>query len=113
MIAGGSMKLKVRMALSLFFIAQTSCFATRIKDIAMLKGARNNQLVGYGLVVGLPGTGDKVNELTQGSLSLMLKGLGLDTKAQNMDTKNMAVVIVSTTLPPFTRLGTGLDVTVS
>lgn len=88
-------------------------FATRIKDIAMLKGARNNQLVGYGLVVGLPGTGDKNNELTQGSLSLMLKGLGLETKTQGMETKNTAVVVVSTVLPPFTRLGTQLDVTVS
>lgn len=99
--------------LLLLTLASTVSFATRIKDIAMLKGARNNQLVGYGLVVGLPGTGDKNNELTQGSLSLMLKGLGLETKAQNMDTKNTAVVIVSTTLAPFTKHGTGLDVTVS
>jgi flagellar P-ring protein FlgI len=97
----------------LLVIVSTLSFAARIKDIAMLKGARNNQLIGYGLVVGLPGTGDKSNELTQGSVSLMLKGLGLETKAQNMETKNMAVVVVSTTLPPFTRLGTNLDVTVS
>jgi flagellar P-ring protein FlgI len=85
----------------------------RVKDIAMLRGARNNQLVGYGMVVGLQGTGDKSSELTEGSMALMLKGLGLDPKTYKLETKNAAVVTVTATLPPFTRLGTPLDINIS
>lgn len=88
-------------------------FGARIKDIAMLKGARNNQLFGYGLVVGLPGTGDKANELTENSMGLILKGLGIDVKSQKLDTKNVAVVVVSATLPPFAKVGQQLDVSLA
>lgn len=85
-------------------------FGARIKDIAMLKGARNNQLFGYGLVIGLPGTGDKANELTENSMSLVLKGLGVDVKQLKMDTKNAAAVVVTANLPPFSKVGQQLDV---
>lgn len=88
-------------------------FAARIKDIATLKGLRSNQLVGYGLVIGLNGTGDKANELTENSLNGMLKGIGIDTKTARLDTKNTAIVIATTTLPPMYKIGTPLDVTIS
>ena len=88
-------------------------FGARIKDITMLKGARSNQLFGYGLIIGLPGTGDKANELTENSMSLVLKGLGIDTKTQKLDTKNGAVVVVTATLPPFAKVGQQLDVSVA
>lgn len=85
----------------------------RLKDIATLKGARTNQLFGYGIVVGLAGSGDKANELTENSLGLVLKGLGVDLKNQKMETKNAAAVIVTATLPPYSKSGTRLDVQVS
>ncbi len=94
----------------LFFLICSMGFSARIKDIAMLKGARNNQLFGYGLVIGLPGTGDKANELTESSMGLVLKGLGVDVKSQKMDTKNAAAVVVTATLPPFSKVGQQLDV---
>lgn len=87
-----------------------TAFGARLKDIAMLKGARNNQLFGYGLVIGLPGTGDKANELTESSMGLILKGLGVDVKSQKMDTKNAAAVVVTATLPPFSKVGQQLDI---
>lgn len=88
-------------------------WGARLKDIATLKGARANQLFGYGIVVGLAGTGDKSNELTESSLGLVLRGLGVDVKNQKMDTKNAAAVIVTATLPPYAKSGTRLDVHVS
>ncbi|NDC25129.1 MAG: flagellar biosynthesis protein FlgA, partial [Proteobacteria bacterium] len=97
----------------LLFVLSVPCFGARLKDIALLKGARTNQLFGYGLVVGLSGTGDKANELTESSLGLVLRGLGVDVKNQKMDTKNAAAVIVTATLPPYSKSGTKLDVHVS
>jgi flagellar P-ring protein precursor FlgI len=89
---------------------------TRIKDIASFEGMRGNQLIGYGLVVGLQGTGDnaKSSPLRE-SLAGMLGRLGVkvDLKASDMKTKNTAVVMVTTILPPFARHGTHIDVTVS
>lgn len=88
-------------------------YGARLKDIATLKGARTNQLFGYGIVVGLAGSGDKSNELTENSLGLILRGLGVDVKNQKMETKNAAAVIVTATLPPYAKSGTRLDVHVS
>lgn len=96
-----------------FLMVAGSCFGARIKDIATLKGARANQLFGYGIVVGLAGSGDKANELTESSLGLVLRGLGVDVKNQKMDTKNAAAVVVTATLPPYSKTGTRLDVHVS
>ncbi len=87
--------------------------AARLKDIASLRGARDNQLLGYGIVIGLAGTGDKSSELTENSLTFALKGMGIDFKNQKSETKNVAAVVVSATLPPFIKNGSHLDVTVS
>ncbi len=95
------------------FLFSSLCFATRIKDLAALRGSRDNQLLGYGLVIGLAGTGDKSLELTENSLDLALKKIGADTKAKKMETKNVAAVVVSATLPPFAKGGNRIDVTVS
>ena len=89
----------------------------RIKDIANVEGVRENQLVGYGLVVGLNGTGDKLDSaiFTRESLIGMLERLGVNTRDQSakLQTKNVAAVIVTASLPPFSRSGTQFDVTVS
>ncbi|MBY0337781.1 MAG: flagellar basal body P-ring protein FlgI [Acetobacteraceae bacterium] len=89
----------------------------RIKDIADIEGVRDNQLVGYGLVVGLPGTGDRLRTaiFTRQSLIGMLERLGVNTRDQEarLDTRNVAAVMVTANLPAFTRSGTRIDVTVS
>ncbi|MBY0372116.1 flagellar basal body P-ring protein FlgI [bacterium] len=87
--------------------------AARIKDLASLKGVRNNQLTGYGIVVGLAGTGDSGFDLTASSLGQALKSLGIDQRNQKLESKNAAAVFVSAVLPPFARAGSALDVTVS
>jgi flagellar P-ring protein precursor FlgI len=88
---------------------------SRIKDIVDVEGVRDNLLIGYGLVVGLNGTGDSLNNspFTQQSLVGMLERLGVNTRGQNMKTKNVAAVMVTATLPPFSAQGTRIDVSVS
>ena len=78
---------------------------TRIKDIVDIEGVRDNMLVGYGLVVGLNGTGDSLNNspFTEQSLIAMLERLGVNTRGQKMNTGNVAAVMVTATLPPFTN----------
>jgi flagellar P-ring protein precursor FlgI len=89
----------------------------RIKDIADIEGIRENQLVGYGLVVGLNGTGDKLTNavFTRESLVAMLERLGVNTRdqLQLLQTKNIAAVMVTTNLPAFARVGSRIDVAVS
>ncbi|MBN9061636.1 MAG: flagellar biosynthesis protein FlgA [Rhizobiales bacterium 65-9] len=88
---------------------------SRIKDLANVEGVRQNQLVGYGMVVGLNGTGDTLNNapFTKQSATAMLERLGVNTRGANMRTANMAAVIVTANLPPFSTQGTRIDVTVS
>jgi flagellar P-ring protein precursor FlgI len=88
---------------------------TRIKDIVDFEGVRDNMLVGYGLVVGLNGTGDTLNNspFTQQSIIGMLERLGVNIREESMNTKNMAAVMVTATLPPFTNQGSHIDVSVS
>lgn len=88
--------------------------AVRIKDLASVKGVRGNQLVGYGLVVGLNGTGDgnKSPFTTQG-LANMLKNIGMAVNEADLKVKNVAGVMVTATLPPFIKAGQPLDVTLS
>ncbi|MEZ5831463.1 MAG: flagellar basal body P-ring protein FlgI [Dongiaceae bacterium] len=92
-------------------------FATsRIKDIADFEGVRENQLVGYGLVVGLNGTGDDLKKkavFTRESLIGMLERLGVNARNEDLETKNVAAVMVTGSLPPFSRQGSEIDVTVS
>ena len=87
---------------------------TRIKDIAKIQGVRSNQLIGYGLVMGLPGTGDsdKIKQTINSTVS-MLKNFGITVDNLNWKAKNVAAVMVTATLPPFIREGDTIDVTVS
>lgn len=87
----------------------------RIKDIVDIEGVRENQLVGYGLVVGLNGTGDSLNNspFTRQSLQAMLERLGVNTRGENMRTANVAAVMVTANLPAFATQGSRLDVNVS
>ncbi len=89
--------------------------ASRIKDIADFEGIRDNQLIGYGLVVGLNGTGDSLNAspFTRQSLQAMLERLGVNTNEADLNTRNTAAVMVTANLPPFSTQGTRIDVTVS
>lgn len=99
-----------------FVIASQSGFAARIKDITTIAGIRDNQLVGYGLVVGLDGTGDRSNQVpfTDQTFRNMLLQFGIRMpEGQNMQLKNVAAVSVSATLHPFARIGQKIDVTVS
>ena len=87
---------------------------TRIKDIAKVQGVRSNQLMGYGLVVGLPGTGDSddTRQMIQSTVSL-LRNFGITVQAADLDSDNVAAVMVTATLPPFVREGDTIDVVVS
>lgn len=98
-------------------LCATAQAQVRIKDIADFEGVRDNQLVGYGLVVGLNGTGDKLqnNVFTRESLIGMLERLGVNTRDQvaALSTKNVAAVMVTAELPAFARSGSRIDVAVS
>jgi flagellar P-ring protein precursor FlgI len=89
--------------------------APRIKDIVDVEGVRDNQLVGYGLVVGLNGTGDSLRNapFTRQSLAAMLERLGVNTRDGNLNTRNVAAVMVTANLPAFAAHGSRIDVTVS
>jgi len=106
------------LALSFFALAALPASAqVRIKDIADMEGIRGNQLVGYGLVVGLNGTGDKLDSsvFTRQSLIGMLERLGVNTRDQEakLKTKNVAAVMVTAELPAFGRTGSRIDIAVS
>ncbi len=98
-------------------LAQPAAAQVRIKDIVDVEGVRQNQLIGYGLVVGLNGTGDKLNNnvFTRESLIGMLERLGVNTRDQAaaLSTKNVAAVMVTATLPAFARSGSRIDIAVS
>src|SRR6187397_2693264 len=89
--------------------------ASRIKDLANIEGVRQNQLIGYGLVVGLNGTGDTLNNIpfTKQSLQAMLERMGVNIRGATIRTGNVAAVMVTGNLPPFGTQGTRMDVTVS
>jgi len=88
--------------------------SVRIKDVTSLQGVRQNQLIGYGIVVGLDGTGDgSSNQFTSQSLVTMLNNLGVGIDPRQVAVKNVAGVIVTAQLPPFARMGTKLDILVS
>ncbi|MGB9129008.1 MAG: flagellar basal body P-ring protein FlgI, partial [Thiobacillus sp.] len=90
--------------------------AERIKDIAAIQGVRVNQLIGYGLVVGLDGTGDQTTQtpFTVQSITNMLTQMGVNLPpGTNMQLKNVAAVMVTAELPPFSQAGQGIDITVS
>lgn len=88
--------------------------ASRIKDIATLQGVRENQLIGYGLVVGLNGSGDSAStQFTIQSLVNMLERLGVSVNRSQVKVANVAAVMVTAELPPFAKAGNSVDVTIS
>lgn len=87
--------------------------AARLKDIADIEGVRGNQLLGYGLVVGLNGTGDGKLDFTQKSISNMLEKMGIRVNPLDIKVKNVAAVMVTANLPAFARPGSTIDVAVS
>ncbi len=89
--------------------------ASRIKDIASLQAGRDNQLIGYGLIVGLQGSGDslRASPFTEQSMRAMLQNLGISTQGGQSGAKNTAAVMVTATLPPFASPGSRIDVNVS
>src|SRR5476649_2404959 len=103
-------------ALLALALSVISAHATsRIKDLANIEGVRQNQLIGYGLVVGLNGTGDTLNNIpfTKQSLQAMLERLGVNIRGATIRTGNVAAVMVTANLPAFGTQGTRIDVTVS
>src|SRR5688572_3642063 len=88
---------------------------SRIKDIVSVQGVRSNQLVGYGLVIGLGGTGDSLRNspFTEQSLRSMLDRLGINLRGQEPRSRNIAAVIVTAELPAFAGKGSRIDVSVS
>src|SRR5438874_9730764 len=102
-------------AVVLALAASDAGAASRIKDLASVEGVRQNQRIGYGLVVGLNGTGDTLNNIpfTKQSLQAMLERLGVNIRGQTLRTGNVAAVMVTANLPPFGTQGTRIDITVS
>jgi flagellar P-ring protein FlgI len=105
----------VLVALCMLLGAPAQAAPSRIKDLVDVEGVRQNQLVGYGLVVGLNGTGDKLKDggFTKQSLQSMLNRLGVKPTEKGTTSKNVAAVMVTAALPPFARQGSRLDVSVS
>ena len=103
---------KVFLILSLIVTTNIYPSTSKLKDVVHIKGVRSNPIVGYGLVIGLNGTGDGGGEIVNGSLKRMFQKLGLNP-TQEVSSKNVASVIVTAKLPPFGRLGQKIDVTVS
>jgi flagellar P-ring protein precursor FlgI len=88
--------------------------ATRLKELVSLEGVRDNQLMGYGLVVGLNGTGDRQQTIFSAqSLANLLERMGLTVSSTAIQVKNTAAVMVTSTLPPYSQAGNRIDVTVS
>jgi flagellar P-ring protein precursor FlgI len=102
-------------AILLALLPATSQAQVRLRDLVSIEGVRSNQLVGYGLVVGLQGTGDTLrnSQFTQQSLSAMLERMGVNVNGLQLQTRNTAAVVVTATLVPFARQGAPIDVQVS
>lgn len=98
---------------SLICVLSSIASAARLKDIASIRGVRENQLIGYGLVVGLKGTGDAGSTITGKSFSRLIEKLGVQLEGKNIESKNVAAVIVTASLPPFAKAGNPVDVTIN
>ncbi|WP_404337436.1 flagellar basal body P-ring protein FlgI [Sphingomonas sp. MMS12-HWE2-04] len=101
--------------LTMLVAALPASAQTRIKDIVDVENVRENQLVGYGLVVGLAGTGDRMRNtpFTEESMQAMLERMGVNIRGTNMKTQNVAAVSITATMPPFSRSGSRIDVQVA
>jgi len=99
---------------TIFTAAPASAQDVRLKDITRVQGVTSNQLVGYGLVTGLAGTGDSTSvAFTSKTIQNVLQTFGLSTTSQDVRTRNVAAVVVTASLPPFAHSGDNIDVTVS
>ncbi len=110
-------KVLISLVIACMFLSSIASYGARIKDIASIGGIRENQLIGYGLVVGLAGTGDDIeNGFTKETLANMLsrQGLGMKEDSRNsLESDNVASVMINAELPPFAKIGTRIDITVS
>ncbi|MFA8033342.1 flagellar basal body P-ring protein FlgI, partial [Helicobacter pylori] len=98
----------------IFVLAFHKLLAEKIGDIASVVGVRDNQLIGYGLVIGLNGTGDKSgSKFTMQSISNMLESVNVKISADDIKSKNVAAVMITASLPPFARQGDKIDVQIS
>ncbi len=109
------MRLSVLLLALFAWLSAPATAAVRIKDIVDVENVRPNQLVGYGLVVGLAGTGDRIRNapFTEESLQAMLERLGVNVRGTQMRTQNVAAVSITATMPAYARAGSQVDVTVS
>lgn len=110
-----TIKLALAVMLSAFILGGLAEAGSRIKDLTDIEGVRDNQLIGYGLVVGLNNTGDSLNNspFTRQSLQAMLERLGVNIRGAQLRTGNVAAVMVTANLPAFATQGTRIDVVVS
>ncbi|MFP6251582.1 flagellar basal body P-ring protein FlgI [Helicobacter pylori] len=98
----------------IFVLAFHKLLAEKIGDIASVVGVRDNQLIGYGLVIGLNGTGDKSgSKFTMQSISNMLESVNVKISADDIKSKNVAAVMITASLPPFARQGDKIDIQIS
>jgi flagellar P-ring protein precursor FlgI len=106
---------RLALAVALSFAPLNAYAFSRIKDLADIEGVRENVLIGYGLVAGLNGTGDTLQNspFTRQALQTILERLGVNTRGSNVNTKDIAAVMVTANLPPFATQGSRVDVTVS
>lgn len=105
--------LEVVLLVAALFLAGGRAHAARVKDIANVRGVRDNQLIGYGIIVGLKGTGDSKSEFTSKSVARMLDKLGMKLDDKDVASKNVAAVVLTGSLPAFARAGNKLDITVN
>lgn len=103
----------IGLSMALLLTFEDQAWAARLKDIANIRGVRENHLVGYGIVVGLAGTGDSKSEFTSKSIERMLDKLGMKVADKDLVSKNVAAVVITANLPAFARAGNKLDITVS
>ncbi len=96
-----------------YMFMSTNLFAAKIKNLSNIVGVRDNQVIGYGLVVGLNGSGDSSSKFTNQTLSNLLKNVNVKLDPKDIKSKNVAAVMVTATLPPFAREGDRVDITVS
>jgi flagellar P-ring protein precursor FlgI len=109
-------RIAAAIASAVFVLAPVQAYAfSRVKDLVAVEGVRDNMLVGYGIVVGLNGTGDSLRNapFTQLSIQTMLERMGVNTRGAQMQTKNTAAVMVTANLPAFSAEGSRIDVSVS
>jgi len=105
--------LAVMFILVFYMFISTNLFATPIKNLTNIVGVRDNQLIGYGLVVGLNGSGDSSSKFTNQTLSNLLKNVNVKLDPKDIKSKNVAAVMVTASLPPFAREGDKINITVS